>query len=58
MARAFFVGAHASSQAQQLVTVAQQALDKGIEKLVLAIGCPIFQQLFKQRLNGMFWYSA
>lgn len=32
MARAFFVGSEPSSQAQQLVKVAQQALDKGIEK--------------------------
>ena len=32
MARAFFVGSEGSEQAQQLIKVAQQALDKGIEK--------------------------
>lgn len=32
MARAFFVNSEISSSAQQLVNVAQQALDKGIEK--------------------------
>ena len=42
-----------SEQAQKLVEVAQQALDKGIEKAVQEIDCPIFLQRFKQEVENM-----